>query len=65
MDKLLCAVLIPLNRDFITGHNPEILLSTEITRKGVHKETTDHLVLIGASRLKGLSHEIFRRRIGN
>ncbi len=51
-DRLLRALFAALNRDFMTGLNLEIPLSTETIKRKMHKENIKHLVLIGASNLK-------------
>jgi hypothetical protein len=51
-DGLLRVLVFTLNRDLMAGLNPEALFSTENTVREDAKETTDHLVLIGASHLK-------------
>jgi hypothetical protein len=42
-DGLLRALLAALNRDFMTGLNPEILLPTETTEREMHKENISTL----------------------
>ena len=51
-DGLLRVLLTALNRNFMTGLNPEILLATENIKCKDAKETITHLVLVGASHLK-------------
>jgi hypothetical protein len=51
-DELLRILVTTLNRDLMTGLNPEVLISTGNEKQVDAKETTDHLVLIGASHLK-------------
>ena len=51
-DGLLRVLLMTLNRDFMTGLNPETLLSTGNEKREDAKENTTHLILIGASHLK-------------
>jgi hypothetical protein len=51
-DELLRILITTLNRDLMTGLNPEVLISTGNGKQVDAKETTDHLVLIGASHLK-------------
>jgi hypothetical protein len=52
IDGLLRVLVFTLNRDLMAGLNPEAPFSTENTVREDAKETTEHLVLIGASHLK-------------
>ncbi len=52
IDGVLRVLVFMLNWDLMAGLNPEALFSTENTMREDAKETTDHLVLIGASHLK-------------
>jgi hypothetical protein len=52
IDGLLRVLFTTLNRDLMTGLNPETLLSMGNEKREDAKETTTHLVLIGASHLR-------------
>ncbi len=52
IDGLLRILFTTLNRDLMTGLNPETLLLMENEKREDAKETTSHMVLIGASHLR-------------